>query len=464
MRELALPTDTIVAISTPPGRSRRAIVRVSGNASFAHVMPLFEPFDGAIRTDRPIAINGWLRIDGEGMRLPVSLYIMPAPRSYTREDVVEIHTVGSPPILEMLLEELTRRGVRLAEPGEFTKRAFINGRIDLSQAEAVLEIIRSRNDAEHRAAMSKLRGVFSREMSSLAEDILDLLSMVEAAIDFSDQDIELISYEKLIERLIGIRERLSAVMKRCRLSPSHDGSVIVVLCGRVNAGKSSLFNRLVEDARAIVTDEPGTTRDVISGTMRLDGMTFTIFDTAGRKVSALRVEKEAMRRAEETAHDADILIYVVDASIPTSSEESQSLRDLSCSSLIVAMNKVDLPLKVSKDEIASMLPDHLRMTAKIVQTCAITGSGVEQLKLHLRELASGLPLLPNATFVKARELQSLRVAYECLERACESAGRDTHEIIALELRDALEAIRGINGHFTPDEVLNRIFEQFCIGK
>ena len=462
--------DTIFAISSPPGRGYRAVLRLSG----PEALPI------ACSVVRLLTREDPLEIPGHGVReahvlpwaggpaLPGSIIIMRAPRSYTRQDVAEIHTLSSPPVLAALSERFLQQGARLAGPGEFTRRAFLNGRIDLCRAEAVIQVIEAEDDDELRLAQRKLQGGLSDRIVVLREDLSDLLARVEAGIDFSDQGIEIISGDETAGRIAALIEGI-----RCTLGEeTGDGSireslVDVCLAGLPNVGKSSLFNRLVGEEAAVVTAEEGTTRDYLCSTIEEGGIRFRLTDPAGIRSVDDPVEEEAVARARSLLGGTDILIVVIDGSRETTEGDEAILRLAPVRTSLLVINKADLP--PCRESALPGGPDHPARgfpPEKIIVTSARTGEGIDKLRSSLPALArSGQGRGPGAEFLlAARERGLLRRAREDLRRGAAVQKEGGVDRVAADLRDALDCLGELSGEVTSDEILDRIFSSFCIGK
>ncbi len=456
--------DTIVAVSTPAGHSARGVVRLSGALALQAVAGRFDSRDGHDgkwrRTFR--ATPGTFRAGTPPVPVPAVLYVMRAPRSYTREDVVELHVPGAPAVLDMVLDELLERrgpdgGLRLAEPGEFTRRAFLSGRIDLSQAEAVLGVIRARSESALLAAAARLGGSVSRFCAELLDEVTELRVQAEAALDFAGHDIELLPDAELVERCRAVRRRADAHLRGGRGEAASDGCVSVVLCGAPNAGKSSLLNRLSGAERALVHDRPGTTRDAVSAEVALDGVRFRLIDTAGLATGMVGADADAVERARRRLRSAQLVVLVLDGSTPAPAGALEAVGQVPAERLLCVVNKCDLPPVV----------DMARLPGTAVRTCALSGEGVEDLQREMvRAVMEGrLDASASDCLLNARQRAALRRAVQEIERAEEAVEDGLGlEFAAFNLREAADALLEVTGQTAGGDVLDRIFGRFCIGK
>jgi tRNA modification GTPase len=457
--------DTIVAVASPRGPAPRAIIRLSGPEAQKALSRLFRFRDDSgefASLPTYTSHQGWVDLSEEELTLPAILYVMRAPYSYTCEDVFEIHTIGSPPLLAMVLEALISRGVRLAQPGEFTRRAFLNGRIDLSQAEAVMRLVRSTTEAQRRSAISQLRGALSTELNQVRNALLEAAAEVEAAIDFSDQDMEFISQKNLREMIEKARNRIERYLKKSREESIFSEEIIAVLFGRTNVGKSSLFNRLSGAERAIVTRTPGTTRDTLEAAFEAQGLTFRLIDTAGVQPPQNTIEELAIARSYKAKDSAHMVLFVIDGStglLPRDRELFLCCKDAPC---VVLVNKSDLVRKVSQDEILKAFD-----SAPVLFVSARTGQGTDQIKKELLNavLTGKADLSAPGFILEVRHKVALEAAREALNRAFKLIEDDRGiELVAVDLREALDWLGQITGAVVSEDILDRIFSQFCIGK
>jgi tRNA modification GTPase len=445
--------DTIAAVSTPPGRGGIGVVRVSGPDARAIVervlrfaeAPVWKPWSAALAT--------LIGADGHAVDQVVTTCFA-APRSYTAEDVVEIACHGSPVVLRFALERLCQAGARLAEPGEFTLRAYLNGRIDLPQAEAIRDLIGATTLYQARIAAQQAEGSVSRRMKPVKEQLLELIALLEAGIDFAEDDISVAPAEEILRRLGPIESAIADLAASFAYGKLvHEGFTLAIV-GRPNVGKSSLFNRLLEQDRAIVTEIPGTTRDVVSETASLGGIPVKLLDTAGIRQGQDVVESLGIERSYQAMTDADLTLVVVDSSQPlTDADQALIQRASAEGNALVATNKSDLAQRAS---VPGALP-----------VSAITGSGIEELRQAIVNavVPEGRLEQEGGFITSLRHEQLLQESGEALAQAhtATSVGIP-HEMLLLDLYAALRPIDAITGATTADDILNRIFSTFCIGK
>lgn len=448
---MSAATDTIAAIATAAGAAGIGVVRLSGPAALgiAAALSARAPRIGRARYTRFRDSHGDLIDDG-------LLLAFSAPHSYTGEDVVELQAHGSPVLLAALLARCCELGARPARPGEFTERAFINGKLDLAQAEAVADLIAASSQAAARAARRSLDGVFSQRCEALAEALLTLRMHVESAIDFPEEEIDFLSEAALQQRLHATEALLHALQTDARRGQRLRDGLHVVIVGAPNAGKSSLLNALVGRDRAIVTDIAGTTRDLLSETLQLDGIELTLVDTAGLRDSAEPIEREGIRRAMAELARADLALAVLDASNPDDDDTAllQALRGVP--RVVWLHNKADLKMAALPDTDAT--GSHLRISAH-------TGLGLDALRQILREAAGCGEASDGAFSARARHVEALQRCALHLQLARERITHDrAGELAAEELRLAHQVLGEITGRVSADDLLGRIFASFCIGK
>jgi tRNA modification GTPase len=454
--------DTIAAVSTPVGRGGIGIVRLSGQQAVSiavQLVSLRQPLDHArARLADVLDAGGDEPERTEVSRIDEALVTwFAAPNSYTAEDVVEIAAHGSPVVLEMLLRRALDLGARLAEPGEFTQRAFLAGRIDLTQAEAVRDLIEAQTLTQARLAASQMGGALSRRVAPIKQSLVDLIALLEAGIDFAEDDVDVAPQSEIAERINALTPPLVALeasFARGRIV--HDGLTLAIV-GRPNAGKSSLFNRLVERDRAIVTATPGTTRDTVTERISLDGIPLELVDTAGLRESLEEVEQLGIARSREALADASLVLVVLDATQPLNEEEHRLLEAVEGRPALVAINKSDLKRGVSPiDEIAGR---------PALQTSALTGEGIPALRERILALATGGAASEPGMLTSLRHHHAITTALAALADAAQAnANSIPHEMILLDLYRALWSLDSLTGQTTSDDILNLIFSTFCIGK
>lgn len=440
--------DTIAAISTPPGRGGIGIVRLSGPEAF-EICGALVRLHGSLAPWR--AVLGELT-DAGGHRIDqVVVTCYAAPRSYTAEDVVEIACHGSPVVLRHALEMALAAGARLAEPGEFTLRAFLRGRLDLPQAEAVRDLIEATTLYQARVAAQQVEGSVSRRLKPVKDQLLELVALLEAGIDFAEDDVSIAPDEEILRRLGGVRAGVERLAASFVFGSMVREGLMLAIVGRPNVGKSSLFNRLLEQDRAIVTDIPGTTRDLISEVASIRGIPVKLVDTAGIRRGEGLVETMGIERSYQAMADADVTLVVVDLSEPLTPADRELMeRARAQGRWLLAGNKADLPRR------ASFAEPHFAVSA-------LTGEGVAALR---EAIVPQDALEQESGFITSlRHERLLRESLEFLEKACGAVhAHIPHEMLLLDLYAALRPIDAITGATTADDILNRIFSTFCIGK
>ncbi|MDE2089568.1 MAG: tRNA uridine-5-carboxymethylaminomethyl(34) synthesis GTPase MnmE [Gammaproteobacteria bacterium] len=450
---MANNTDTIVAVATPPGRGGIGIVRISGPRAAA----IAEALLGGVPAPRRAAHRTFCAADGTAIDTGVALYFS-APHSYTGEDTLELQGHGSPAVMDMLLSRVIALGARPARPGEFTERAFLNDKLDLAQAEAVADLIDSGSEQAARAALRSLRGEFSARVHALVEALIELRTRVEAALDFPDEEIDAPVDEALGTCLRDILAAIAALQTGARQGALLRDGLHVVIAGRPNVGKSSLLNRLAGHAAAIVTDVPGTTRDVLREQIQLDGLPLHVIDTAGLRDSADRVEQQGVNRAWDEIARADRILLVIDDHAGLGEAERTILARLPPDRPVtVVRNKIDVSGRtpgIASGEDGTQ-----------VAVSALTGTGLDLLIAHLKTCA-GYQVAGEGTFMaRQRHLEALDRARAHLENGQRALReRRAAELLAEDLRRAQTALAEITGEFTSEDLLERIFSSFCIGK
>ncbi|MCG0277065.1 MAG: tRNA uridine-5-carboxymethylaminomethyl(34) synthesis GTPase MnmE [Thermanaeromonas sp.] len=456
--------DTIAAISTPLGEGGIGIIRISGPEAVKVASKVFKPKRGApLEGTASHRVRLGLALDpktGEVLDEVLAL-VMRAPRSYTAEDVVELHCHGGPLACARVLEAVLKAGARLAEPGEFTRRAYLNGRLDLAQAEAVLNIIRARSRAGLSAAVRQLEGSLSRRVREIKDAIVGVLAAVEASIDFPEEVGE--PGTEVRERLGKVREDLKGLLATWEEGKILSQGIRIALVGRPNVGKSSLLNALLKEERAIVSDIPGTTRDTIKETLQLGGLACELVDTAGWREAAEGLERMGIARSREAALAADLVLLVVDLTVGVTKEDREIRESLKDKPLVVVGNKVDA---VARAEVEPL--KDLAGSWPWVVVSAKTGAGLEELGSKVRGLVlSGQALRApdEPLLLRERHKVALERALEHVEDALAGWSEGLPwDLISIDLRGAWEAVGEITGETAQDELLDRIFSEFCLGK
>jgi tRNA modification GTPase len=462
-----LQPDTIVAISTPPGRGGIGIVRLSGSRALEVASALLRVRHSLAHANAQFAEL----IDPQDVEAPTSGRLdevvvtwFQAPHSYTREDVVEIGAHGSPVILEYVVRACIGLGARLARPGEFTERAFLSGRIDLTQAEAVRDLIEAQTLYQAKIASEQLGGALSRRVGPLKQALVLLIAELEAGIDFAEDDIDLLPAETIASRIEGIAEPFQALADNFAYGRLVRDGFSLVIAGRPNAGKSSLFNRLVQRDRAIVTAMPGTTRDLVTESISLGGIPLHLIDTAGLREAENEAETMGITKSREAVADADVALLVLDGTAEAfTPEEDALLQSLTSRRGIVVINKCDLPQNASVLTKAERL---LKERTQIVATSALTGKGVAELQTEILKMMRGDTRESEpGLMTNLRQQQAVANTLAALRDAQIAAAHNTpHEMLLLDLYSALRHIDTLTGETTPDDILNLIFSTFCIGK
>jgi tRNA modification GTPase len=470
--------DTIAAISTPPGRGGIGIVRLSGPLAVSiatQLVRLRQPLEHArVRladvVDDPEDTAPSERID------EAVVTFFAAPNSYTTQDLVEIAAHGSPVVLALLLRRSLALGARLAEPGEFTQRAFLAGRLDLTQAEAVRDLIEAQTLTQARQASSQMGGALSRRVAPVKQALVELIALLEAGIDFAEDDVEVTPASQIARRIDQLTPPLAALeasFARGRIV--HDGLTLAIV-GRPNAGKSSLFNRLVERDRAIVTATPGTTRDLVTERIALNGIPLELVDTAGLRETVEEVEQLGIARSREALADAAIVLIVLDATLPINDEERRLFTAVEDRPALIALNKCDLgpapqnsASNSGEDLEAADLPSRAVALASghmpVLATSALTGEGIPALRDAIVALATGGAASEPGMLTSLRHHQAVTTALGALHDAAQAnANAIPHEMILIDLYRGLWALDSLTGQTTPDDILNLIFSTFCIGK
>ncbi len=457
--------DTIVAISTPPGRGGIGVVRLAGPEAKAMAAPLLR-LKHELEPGR--AVFGELIEPSTGERIDeVVVTFFQKPHSYTTDDVVEISAHGAPVVLRHVVELAVAAGARLAEPGEFTMRAFLNGRLDLTQAEAVRDLIESQTLYQAKVAAQQLEGALSHRLQPIKQKLVELIAVLEAGIDFAEDDVPVAAVEDIRRRLAEVRDPLVALEASFAYGKVvHEGMTLAIV-GRPNVGKSSLFNRLVERERAIVTATPGTTRDLVSETVSLGGIPVKLVDTAGIRAAYDEAESIGIQKAYEALADADLVLVVMDLSQPAADEDARLVEMVGPRPKIVVENKADLQREQGVGSRGREAGGREQEKNGIVRTSAVTGQGIAELRTEILRHVGGEAAGQRETgfLTNVRHQGLVREAIAGLDAARRALEQNVpHEMMLLDLYTALHALDGITGATTTDDILNLIFSSFCIGK
>ena len=451
--------DTIIALATPSGVGAIGVIRLSGPDSFDIVNSVFQGKDLSIQKSHTVHYG---KIVDQDMVLDdVLVTIFVKPTSYTKEDVVEISCHGSPYIIQAIIRLLLSKGARLAKAGEFTKRAFLNGQFDLAQAEAVADLINSDSEAAHKAAMTQMRGGFSKKIKLLREELIHFASMIELELDFAEEDVEFANRNELKALVLNLDKALRHLIESFRYGNVIKNGVPTVIAGKPNAGKSTLLNILLEEEKAIVSDIPGTTRDFIEDEIHIDGISFRFIDTAGIREARDKIEEIGIQRTRQKMESASVIIYLVDINEESNEEirsEIQQLEKLSIPYLLVG-NKTDKASSSRSVEVVDTFPEMILISAA-------TEHNVDQLKkklialVHLDDFNAGDTIVTNI-----RHIDSLTQTSNALEDVLNGIDNQvTGDFLAMDIRQALHHLGEITGEITTDDLLGNIFSKFCIGK
>jgi len=455
--------DTIAAISTPLGEGGIAVIRLSGPEAMSIVRKVFRSHRKILQAESRRAYQGWI-MDGEEPVDEVVLTYFRAPHSYTGEDVVEVSCHGGRFVSQRILELVMDQGARLSAPGEFTQRGFLHNKMDLSQAEAVADLIQARTEASRRVAAYQLQGQLSLRLKDMRDHLINACSLLEIELDFSEEDVTFASRKELMRMLRSIKKEMQDLLSTFDRGRVCREGIRMVISGRPNVGKSSVLNALLERERAIVTEIPGTTRDTIEEMLDIGGLLFVITDTAGICKTDDPIERESVRRAEEAIETADFVLVVIDGSRPLTRDDEMLIEKVKKSTkrALYVINKNDLGQRVEIQTLKERVPD-----AGLVHVSALKKKGFSKLLQKLEEtvLADGIPHTGEAVLTRLRHWESLNRAMKHVRRAILSIRKEmSQEFIVLDLRGAMDALGEITGQTTAEDVLKHIFSEFCIGK
>lgn len=467
--------ETIVAISSPPGIGAVGVIRVSGDKSHDIGLSLSEKKIEDIKYR--FAYHTYLK-NREGKLIDDAIIIFyKAPSSYTGEDMLEIFCHSGPAVLTAIFDECINLGARPAEPGEFTRRAFLNGKMDLTQVEAVADIVEAVSPVSLEAALNLRKGTFSSFVSEVREKLLFLLSEFEAEIDFEEEELlEMSDYNERITMILELAKKISEICSRAEEGIKIREGIRVALSGIPNVGKSSLMNALSKKERSIVTPEPGTTRDIVEEKIILNGLTVVLLDTAGLREAESIAEKEGVKRARKVIEDSDVVLYIFDMSREVNNAELEALLSILNEKIIIVMNKIDLVSPESvpklKDKLFLMIKERIGDKKRILETLefvpvsALTGYGIDELadRITHKVFRRGIPEVENLLVTNRRHLFHLRKSEEILKEAANVCRTGNIELTAFLLREATVELSKIIGLVSTDDILNEIFSRFCIGK
>ena len=455
--------DTIAAIATAPGEGGIGIIRISGEKSLQVAQSIFKSKSGKMIKDynARTLIYGTV-VDNEKVIDEVLVAYMKGPNSYTAEDVIEINCHGGFISVKKILELILSKGVRLAEAGEFTKRAFLNGRIDLSQAEAIIDVIKSKTDMAHEVAQSQLEGSLAKKIKDLRMNVTEVLAHLEVSIDFAEEDVEEITYQTLEEKALELRNEIKKLYDTAESGKILRDGLKTVIVGKPNVGKSSLLNSILGENRAIVTDIAGTTRDVIEEFVNIKGIPLKIVDTAGIRETEDVVEKIGVEKSRESFSTADLVIMVLDASRKLSEEDMEILESLKNKKTIVLLNKMDLEPQIESEKIEEFVNSE-----DIIKISALKHQGIEELqdKIEAMVYHGSVKNSSNLMITNSRHKDALFKAYESINDAISAIEqRMPYDFIEVDFKNIWDYLGYINGDTVREDLLDTIFANFCIGK
>lgn len=461
MKEILLE-NTIVAISTPPGQGAMSIIRLSGNQSINIVKKIFKSKRDLEKIAPWHAVLGKI-YDGSTEVDEVVVIKFMSPKSYTKENMVEVTCHGGMYVRQRIIELIIENGARVAQPGEFTLRAFLNGRLDLSQAEAIADLIQAQTESSLQTSLNQLQGKLAERIREIRDLLLDSCSLLELELDFADENLEFVNRQDFIKQLKKIQNELDDLISTYRIGRIAREGVKLVIVGKPNVGKSSLLNVLSKEERAIVTEIPGTTRDALEVRLDLQGILFRMFDTAGIAATNNPIEQEGVRRAEKHLFSADIVVHLFDGSQPLDEEDYSIMKKINAlknKNIIRVINKSDLQENINKYELFAN-------SIKILSISALKNIGIKELEKEIIGLVTDNDkIFSDETMItNARHWEALKGASSSLNETKQEAEKGvSSEFISVYLRDALDSLGQIIGTVTSEDILNNIFSKFCIGK
>lgn len=454
--------DTIAAIATAPGEGGIGIIRISGEKSGEILNEIFKGASPAALENRKMSY-GHIVVPETGQIIDEVLCVfMKGPKTYTTEDVAEINCHGGMVPLRKTLELVLSKGARMAEPGEFTKRAFLNGRLDLTQAEAVIDVIKAKTDKTFDVAMNQLEGVFSQRIKNIRKKLVDILVNVTVNIDYPDEDIEEITYDKLKADLEEVEHDISVLLDSAQTGKIIQEGLAVSIIGKPNVGKSSLMNNLLGERRAIVTEIPGTTRDTIEEHLSIRGIPVRLTDTAGIRKTNDVIEKIGIEKSKESFNQADLVIFILDSSMPVSEEDREIMDFIDEKKTIVILNKIDLEQVISKADILKILPE-----ASVIETSMETLQGVAAIEERIVSMVYGGKVSQGSSVMvtNVRHKDILEKAEKSINDAISmTVKKEALEFIEIDINSVYESLGEIIGETVQDDIINEVFSRFCLGK
>lgn len=454
--------DTIAAIATPPGEGGIGIIRISGEKAQEILQKVFVPANPTSIENRKLSYGNIVDPLSNRTIDEVLCVYMKGPKTYTAEDVVEINCHGGMVPLRRTLELVLKNGARMAEPGEFTKRAFLNGRLDLSQAEAVIDVIKAKTDKTFDVAFNHLEGVFSKRIQQIRKKLVDILVNITVNIDYPDEDIEEITYEQLINNLTDVKGDVKSLLSSAETGRMIQEGLNVAIIGKPNVGKSSLMNSLLNEARAIVTEIPGTTRDTIEEHLSIRGIPVRLTDTAGIRETDDLIEKIGIEKSKESFNQADLVIFIIDSSRSLSEEDLYIIGHIDQSKAIVILNKIDLKQVVEREQIEKMLSE-----AVILEASMETQQGIDLIEEKIVDLVYGGKVKQNESLMvtNVRHKNILEAAEKSLSDAMDmTRKKEALEFIEIDVNSSYELLGEIIGETVQDDIINEVFARFCLGK
>lgn len=454
--------DTIAAVATAYGEGGIGIIRISGQNAFTVLNKIFVPASKNEIVSRRMIYGNIVEPSSKKIIDEVLCVYMKAPKTYTTEDIVEINCHGSIISLQKTLEIVIQNGARLAEPGEFTKRAFLNGRLDLSQAEAVIDLIKAKSDKSFDVALSQLEGKLSKKIMNIRKEIVDILVNITVNIDYPDEDIEQLTYENLFSSLNKTKENIDELLKTADTGRIIKDGFKISIIGKPNVGKSSLMNSLLNETRAIVTEIPGTTRDTIEENLSIRGIPVKLTDTAGIRETDDVIEKIGIEKSKESFNNADLVIFMVDSNKGIDKEDQIIIEHLGDRPIILAVNKIDLECNIDVGKLAEIMPN-----AKIIETSIEEDTGVDQIKEAIEKLVYGGKVKQSESMLvtNVRHKNLLQLSNESLFDAIEMTKRgEALEFVEIDVNRAYELLGEIIGETVQEDIINEVFSRFCLGK